>query len=112
MYPASTLTADLPAEFASLRANLFQQAARLASLPAAQLAPLESASSSFCFGWSHGREVMNGRPDTAKGSFYANPLLDRPDVAPELKQRYPEYYEGNIWPAAEVLPRFEDDFKA
>lgn len=55
---------------------------------------------------------MNGRPDTAKGSFYANPLLDTPKVSEELKKGNPEYYEGNIWPASDVLPGFEDDFKA
>lgn len=55
---------------------------------------------------------MNGRPDTAKGSFYANPLLDKPDVSAELREAHPEYYEGNTWPSGDVLPGFEDDFKA
>lgn len=103
---------DLPTEFPQLRANLFQQSARLASLEASKLAELECPGSSYCFGWSHGKEVMNGRPDTAKGSFYANPLLDSPDVAQDLKETYPEYYEGNTWPSSAVLPNFERDFKA
>lgn len=102
----------MPSEFPKLRSNLFQQSARLAALNSHKLAELESPSSSYCFGWSHGKEVMNGRPDTAKGSFYANPLLDTPDVSEALKAGYPEYYEGNTWPSSSVLPDFEEDFKA
>lgn len=111
--PQALLTLpDLPEEFPKLRSNLFQQSARLAALDPSSLAELESPSSSYCFGWSHGKEVMNGRPDTAKGSFYANPLLDSPNVSSDLRAQYPEYYEGNTWPSASVLPDFERDFKA
>lgn len=39
---------------------------------------------------------MNGRPDTLKGSFYANPLADSAVVPEHLKQKYPEYYGVNI----------------
>ena len=33
-----------------------------------------------CLGWSYGREKLGDKPDTSKGSFYANPLYD--DAAP------------------------------
>ena len=30
-------------------------------------------------GWSHGKEMLSkDRPDTGKGSFYANPFVDNP----------------------------------
>ncbi len=32
----------------------------------------------YSFGWSHGKEKLEGKPDTAKGSFYFNPIHDRP----------------------------------
>jgi hypothetical protein len=69
-------------------------------------------------------------PDTQKGSFYANPLLDVPQVTDELRQQHPEsvgtirslpqcaslmsrYYEGNVWPAGvSGLEEFEQTFKA
>lgn len=54
---------------------------------------------------------MNGRPDVAKGSYYANPLLDTPDVGAAQKTAHPEYYSGNVWPG-DALPGFEDAFKA
>ena len=62
------------------------------------------------------QEIMNGKPgtlhkagpslfrvnlysqllDTMKGSFYANPVLDEPNVSDELRKGYPEYYGKNI----------------
>jgi hypothetical protein len=66
--------------YAEARGRLLPLASRLASLPAAALEALEDPASTFNFGWSHGKETMNGgQPDTAKGSFYANPLLDTLD---------------------------------
>ena len=40
---------------------------------------------------------MNGVPDTLKGSYYGNPLVDTPNVSEEIKKKHPEYYKGNIW---------------
>lgn len=64
------------------------------------------------------QEIMNGKPgnlpriamctgwpsdlfaacalDTMKGSYYANPVLDEPNVSPKLHEAYPEYYGKNI----------------
>jgi hypothetical protein len=39
---------------------------------------------------------MNGKPDTLKGSYYANPIIDTPTVSEEQKKTYPEYYGTNI----------------
>lgn len=39
---------------------------------------------------------LNLDPDTLKGSYYANPIIDFPDVSPELREQYGEYYRSNI----------------
>lgn len=60
-----------------------------------------------------------------KGSYYANPLVDVPDVSDELRTAHPEcvtlpqlsgtnetssrYYSGNLWPRD--IPEM-DDFAA
>ena len=31
-----------------------------------------------------------------KGSYYANPVIDEPNVPRELREAYPEYYGKNI----------------
>ncbi len=101
------LVDDVPG-YAEARGALLPLASALAALPADQLARLEDAASHWNFGWSHGKERLEGdrpgacqlracarcvvtstdpraptrgaapRADTAKGSFYANPLLDAP----------------------------------
>ena len=55
---------------------------------------------------------MNGRPDTFKGSYYANPVLDDPPVSDDLKRDFKEYYSRNIWPTDVPEVRdFEEAFK-
>jgi hypothetical protein len=60
---------------------------------------------------------MNGQPDTAKGSYYANPLTDDPlDTYPAsevdaIRAKHPEYCHENIWPSNDVLAGFDDAFK-
>lgn len=34
--------------------------------------------------------------DTLKGSYYANPVVDDPEVPQHLRGAYPEYYGKNI----------------
>lgn len=34
--------------------------------------------------------TMAQKPDTQKGSYYANPLIDRPDVDEEKRRAHPE----------------------
>eukprot|EP00128_Syssomonas_multiformis_P017561 Colp12_sorted_trinity150504_noHs@30867 len=66
--------------------------------------------SAYSFGWSHGKEKLNGKPDSAKGSFYANPQYDNPTNDPELVKKYPSFCHPNIWPK-EDLPDLEYAFK-
>ncbi|KAF7968190.1 hypothetical protein HWV62_31660 [Athelia sp. TMB] len=46
------------------------------------------------------QEIMNGKPDTLKGSYYANinPGLQKFEITPSQRQSHPEYYGENIWP--------------
>ena len=50
----------LPTEFAQLRKRLFHLAHAFATLPEETRETLSRADSSYLFGWSHGKEVMNG----------------------------------------------------
>lgn len=60
------------------RAALLPLAAQLAALPEQVLSSLEHPKSNYLIGWSRGKEILaNGEPDTNKGSFYANPLVDK-----------------------------------
>lgn len=60
------------------RAALLPLAAQLAGLPKEALEGLEHPQSNYLIGWSRGKEILaNGEPDTNKGSFYANPLVDK-----------------------------------
>ncbi|GLC37671.1 hypothetical protein PLESTB_000800500 [Pleodorina starrii] len=64
-------------QYSHLRQRLLPLAEVFASLPDAVKDKYVDAVSSYSFGWSHGKESMaSGVPDTLKGSFYANPLLD------------------------------------
>ncbi|RKP35591.1 hypothetical protein BJ085DRAFT_28259 [Dimargaris cristalligena] len=109
------------------RDALLDRTPGLAHLPAAEKDRLTDPGSRFLFGWSHGREMMNGKPDWRKGSFYANPVLDQPAALLSssssssaaaavvtdhaLVEGYPEYYSGNSWPQEEHLPGFKEAFQ-
>ncbi|KAI5123709.1 hypothetical protein M0805_000303 [Coniferiporia weirii] len=104
---------DLPSDFALKRQRLLKLADRFANLEESTREKYVDSESRYSFGWSHGKEIMNGKPDTLKGSYYANPLVDSPAVSPLEKQMYPEYYGNNIWPAADEVgvEGFEEAFK-
>ncbi|ORY33775.1 hypothetical protein BCR39DRAFT_519186 [Naematelia encephala] len=106
------VVSDLPPDFIKLRETLFHGAHALANLPESSRDALARPDTSYMFGWSHGKEVMNGRPDTMKGSFYANPMVDLPNVSAEKRKAHPEYYSGNVWPSDHTLSDFEPSFKA
>ncbi|KAK8941632.1 hypothetical protein KSP40_PGU009247 [Platanthera guangdongensis] len=98
--------------FSDLRQNLLNLSPRIASLPNEVRSQLEDPESRYNFGWSHGKEKLeSGKPDTYKGSFYANPVLDVPTTDASLIQRYPHYCRPNIWPIND-LPELESAFKA
>lgn len=57
-----------------------------------------------------GKEKLQGTPDYAKGSYYANPQYDRPVEDPEIIAKYSSFVHPNIWPT-EDLPELADAFK-
>ncbi|KAN0125045.1 hypothetical protein V8E52_001597 [Russula decolorans] len=103
---------DLPPEYPQLRERLLNLAHAFARLDEPVREKYADAKSRYSFGWSHGKEIMNGKPDTLKGSYYANPVVDEPSVHPNLREAYPEYYGNNIWPKDEKgIEGFESAFK-
>lgn len=64
----------------------------------------------YSFGWSHGKEKLQGKPDLSKGSYYANPQYDRPIDDEEVIAKYPAFIHPNLWPTEDV-PEFEHAFK-
>eukprot|EP00903_Cladosiphon_okamuranus_P006969 g6783.t1 len=117
---------------AEARRELFTLGHRFATLPEETRARYEHPASLFSFGWSHGKETLEaGRPDLAKGSFYANPCFDSPfgegkaaaaprggggagaggeTAAAEAVARYPAFAHPNVWPDSDV-PGFSRAFK-
>jgi isopenicillin N synthase-like dioxygenase len=104
---------DLPPTYAAFRERLLKLAYSFSRLEESTRDRYTDPSSRYSFGWSHGKEVMNGKPDFLKGSFYANPVLDTPSVSEEHQKAYPEYYGTNIWPKADEpgVEGFEQAFK-
>ena len=74
----------------------------------------EHPESLFQVGWSHGREIFAGRPDVAKGSFYANPVEDNlaqlRQVTPSMARENPAFFAPNVWPTT-CMPELEPAFK-
>ncbi|KZT74903.1 Clavaminate synthase-like protein [Daedalea quercina L-15889] len=104
---------DLPQSYVAAREKLLRLAYRFANLDHETRERCADQQSKYSFGWSHGKEIMNGRPDLLKGSYYANPIMDTPNVTAEQREAYPEYYGSNIWPANNIqgIEGFEDAFK-
>ena len=97
-------------DLAEKRARLLPLARAFAMLPAKAKLRYEVPSASYNCGWSHGREKLQGKPDYAKGSFYANPIYDRPVDDEALIAQYASFIAPNVWPSEE-LPDFEPAFK-
>jgi hypothetical protein len=68
------------------RKDLLPLAHRFATLSDTVKSKYERPSAFHTVGWSHGKEILDGAPDYAKGSFYANPLVDEvmPDEATNM----------------------------
>ncbi|KAK9830192.1 hypothetical protein WJX72_010222 [[Myrmecia] bisecta] len=95
----------------ALRQRLLPLAQRFAELPEEAKRRCEDPDSLYNFGWSHGVEsLQDGRPDRNKGSYYANPLHDRPTEDAQLMRSYPMYCRPNVWPN-ENLPELEPAFR-
>ena len=56
-------------------------------------------------------KLQSGKPDSLKGSFYANPIHDSAQSTIEMRERFPEYTSPNTWPSEQILPGFESIFK-
>ncbi|PCH33351.1 Clavaminate synthase-like protein [Wolfiporia cocos MD-104 SS10] len=104
---------DLPPAFVNARERLLTLAYQFANLEVNVRERYADPKTKYSFGWSHGKEIMNGRPDTLKGSYYANPVVDTPNVPADQRAAYPEYYGTNIWPSNDIegIDGFESAFK-
>jgi len=92
--------------FVQAKQDVLSLAHPLAHLGESQLKELEDPASLYNAGWSHGREKLRKDvPDTAKASFYFNPITDTPGTADDRAQ-YPVSYPPNKWPSA-GLPALE-----
>lgn len=97
-------------DFPRLRSTLLPLARKFASLPEEMKLKYEHPESHYNFGWSHGKETLAGKPDYAKGSYYANPLYDQPFTDEKLLKEFPSFCAPNLWPT-EALPELEPAFK-
>ncbi len=98
--------------FVERRAAALPFAHRFGTLPPAVQSRYEHSPSTYSFGWSHGKEKLEGKPDTAKGSYYFNPTFDRPVDDEALIALHAPFIHPNIWPSPEVCPGFEEALKA
>ncbi|KAF7320199.1 RIC1 domain-containing protein [Mycena kentingensis (nom. inval.)] len=101
---------DLPEVYPKYRERLLKLSYSFAQLDESVREQYADVQSRYSFGWSHGKEIMNNKPDLLKGSYYANPIVD-PVVSDTLRQIYPEYYNDNIWPKSGDVEGFEEAFK-
>ncbi|BGP37355.1 hypothetical protein JCM10450v2_001262 [Rhodotorula kratochvilovae] len=100
------IVSDLPPEFPELRRRLLLLSNAFASLPEETREKYAHPASHFSYGWSHGKEVMNGKPDTLKGSYYNNPSQD---LTPGLHAG--DAPVANIWPDEAGVEGYEAAFK-
>ncbi|RUS18984.1 Clavaminate synthase-like protein [Endogone sp. FLAS-F59071] len=104
------LVRNLPEEYSALRTRLLRLASVFAALPEEVKEKTADTTSNYSFGWSCGKEIMNGKPDTLKGSYYNNPTIDVPSTPADLAAQFPETCNRNVWPH-EDLPELEGAFK-
>ncbi|KAF9458723.1 Clavaminate synthase-like protein [Collybia nuda] len=104
---------DLPPAYPAYRERLLRLAYRFANLDENVREKYADPTSRYSFGWSHGKEIMNGKPDLLKGSYYANPTVENATVSAHDRATYPEYYGRNIWPdkGEKGVEGFEEAFK-
>jgi isopenicillin N synthase-like dioxygenase len=93
------------------RENLLVLGRQFALLPEDIKQKYAHPESKYSFGWSHGIENLEGKPDTSKGSYYNNPMYDKPVASQKLIEQYSPFIHPNIWPT-EDLPQLEGAFKA
>lgn len=108
------IVTGLPDEFKGLRERLLSLSSYLAALPDDNLRKLEVKEANYAVGWSCGKETLaDGRYDTLKGSYYAQPIHN-PELEAKAKESYPnvpEFTTENVWPSEDVLPGFKQTFE-
>jgi isopenicillin N synthase-like dioxygenase len=75
---------------------------------------LEKPQANYGLGWSCGKETLaDGRYDTLKGSFYANPIYNAElqKKSRELYPDFPEFTNDNVWPDEATIPGFRSTFE-
>ncbi|BGP67715.1 hypothetical protein NBRC10513v2_001035 [Rhodotorula toruloides] len=100
------IISDLPPSFPHLRRRLLLLSNAFASLPEETREVYAHPQSNYSYGWSHGKEIHNGKPDRLKGSFYNNPSQD---ITPGLNEG--DEAVRNIWPKEKGVEEFEVAFK-
>ena len=93
------------------RALALPQAYAFGNLPEDVKKRYVDEKSTFSFGWSHGMEKLEGRPDTAKGSYYNNPIHDVPITDAADIAAYPAFASPNVWPNEADAPGFTGAYK-
>lgn len=105
------LTVKNVPEFLAARSALLPLASQFAKLPDEIKAKYEHQQSYYSFGWSHGKEkLQGGKSDNLKGSYYNNPQYDRPVDDEEIIAAHSSFVHPNIWPTDD-LPELEGAFK-
>lgn len=104
------LTVKNVPKYVEARSRLLPLSKKFADLPDDVKEKYVHKESYYSFGWSHGKEKLQGKPDVSKGSYYANPQYDRPVEDPELIAKHASFVHPNIWPQEE-LPDLEHAFK-
>lgn len=108
---------DLPAEFPRLRTRLLHLSNAFASLPEHVRERYADEASGYLFGWSQGKEVMNGRPDTLKGSYYNNPTYEVEDEGTSGEEKTGQgrparrLRRRNVWPREPETEGFQQAFQ-
>lgn len=104
------LTVKNVPNYVEARKKLLPLSKKFADLPDEVKNKYVLAESYYSFGWSHGKEKLQGMPDYSKGSYYGNPQYDRPVEDEELIKNWAPFVHPNIWPK-EDLPELEFAFK-
>ncbi|CAH0474117.1 unnamed protein product [Peronospora belbahrii] len=94
-------------ELHTKRNKLLPLSFTFATLPDSVKIKYERPDAYYSYGWSPGKEKIQGKIDLAKGSYYNNPETN--EMAHELMATFPSFYSTNVWPTFE-LPDLEQAF--
>ena len=104
------LTVKNVPNYVEARSELLPLSRKFADLPEDTKEKYVHKESYYSFGWSHGKEKLQRKPDYSKGSFYANPQYDKPVDDEDIIAKHSSFVHPNIWPK-EDLPELEFAFK-